>query len=231
MKRFTILASLLFLGFTSSKAQIVVNGRSTYRPYFNNAKSGISISYGTLMWQDSKQKQLDGYSEPVEGYVYGVNDIGKFNYNASLRFGYEKGISEKFSIKTYLLTGKLYTGLLGYDDSNLIEKSKVFQISTYGNLFITRTDRRLKVSFMLGPEFMLVNKNVLIHSFKTKSEDIPDDYNLRESIFEIGLTTGLGFSYDINNHFSLFSDGLLGFSLPGGGFKITNTGIGIKYFF
>ncbi len=233
MKRILQVVIFTSILVSSGNAQIIMNGKSTYRPYFNSTKDAISISYGSLFWNDPKEKELQGYTEGLEAFH--DDDLNRYlknlNFNVSLRFGFEKGISEKISIKTVLLTGKLYTGASLRNDLLVNQKSKVFQFSTYGNYLLSRPEKKFKVHFMLGPEFMLVNKDVLILQYVEKEGDTPDDFNQKETIFEVGLTTGLGFSYTFGKHIALFTDGLIGVSLPGGGLKITNSGFGLKYIF
>lgn len=233
MRNIFVLILLVAILCLKSKAQIVVNGKSTYRPYYSNAKTAISISYGSLFWNDSKQKDLVGYSESLEVFHddFFTTGLRRFNYNASLRFGFEKGFTDKFSLKNYLVAGKLYTGVGFRPDLISVDKSNIIQLSTYANLILSQSHKKFKISYMLGPEFMLVNKNVIISDYIENPNDTPDDYNQKETIFEVGIATGLGFSYDFSTHFALFTDGVIGLSLPGGGLKITNSGFGLKYNF
>lgn len=233
MKRLFLLTITSLGLLCSSRAQIIVEGKNTYQSYFNNTQSAVSISYGGLFWVDAKQKDLFGYSKSREPYK---NDsfsklVKKFNVNQSFRLGFEKGISEKFSIKTYITMGKLITGASLRADLSVSEKSKVFQLSTYGNLILSKPKRKFKVHYLFGPEFLLVDKDVIIRGYIEKQTDTPTDFYEKESILEVGLTTGLGFSYDISHHIGLFTDGLIGFSFPGGGFKATSSGCGLRYIF
>jgi len=232
MKIFLKLFIAVSILITTGKAQIIVNGKSTYRPYFNNSKSALSISYGSMLWIDAKGKDLLGYSESLAPFhnEFLKSNRSKLHQNFSLKFGFEKGISNKFSVKTYLLTGKMYTGSFYRPDLIAREKSNVVQLSTYGNYVLSRPVAKIKAHLMAGPEFMTVNKNVIIFEYVEKEGDVPGDYNQKETIFEVGLTTGLGLSYDLSNHFTLFTEAMLGFSLPGGGFKFFN-GSGLKYVF
>ncbi len=233
MRKTLMLVIIFGAFFFSSKAQIIVNGKNTYRPYFNNAQSSISLSYGVLVWVDAKQKSLNGYSVTREAFHNDsfTNSLKKFNVNHSLRFGFEKGITDKISIKTHVLSGKLITGASLRSDLSVVEKSNIFQLSTYGNLILSRANKKFKVHYMFGPEFMLVNKDVLIAEYVEEAGDTPNDYHEKETIFEVGLTTGLGFSYNFSKHLGIFTDGLIGISLPGGGFKLTSSGLGVKYIF
>ncbi len=233
MKRFFQLFITFGIFISTSKAQIIINGPKPYNPYSSGSKNAISISYGSLFWNDVKEVDLRGYSESLASlhdYKWNKN-LKNLLFNMSLRLGFEKGISDKFSIKTVMVAGKLYTGASLRTDLLVTEKSKVFQVATYGNLILSRPEKKFKVHLMFGPEFMLVNKNAIIAEYVLKQGDVPAEYNQKETVFEVGVTTGLGFSYDISQHIGLFTNGLIGVSLPGGGWKLNGSGLGLQYIF
>jgi hypothetical protein len=232
MKHIYILFLLLFVIAKSSKSQIYINGKGSYRPYLSQSRSTISVGYGSVFWNDSKQKVLAGSSEGLEDLNIGlISGFQKFNAHTSIKLGFEQGFSDKFSIKNYLVFGNLYTGYNYRLDLISKDKSSIIQLSTYGNLTLSQPQRKFKVHFLFGPEFMYVKYDVLISKYKENEEAEAVDYHVDESVFEVGLGTGLGFSYDFSSHVGIFTDGLIGISFPGGGLKLSGTNIGLKYTF
>ncbi|OAQ38495.1 hypothetical protein A5893_13805 [Pedobacter psychrophilus] len=222
---------LLFISYQVN-AQIFINGKGPRNSYGAGGKTAISISYGSLFWNDSQQKEINGSTAGLEDFnVLSFSGFDKFNYNISLRIGLEKGLSDKISIKSYLTTGRLFNGVLIRPDLEVTDKSRIIQLSTYGNLILSKPEKKFKFHFLFGPDFMYVKRDALIKDYITAENSVSDDYQIDENIFEVGVSTGLGLSYDISNHVVIFSDGLMGISLPGGGLKISNSGLGLKYIF
>ena len=175
---------------------------------------------------------LPGYSSSLS-FFHGVNDpfsIEKMNVSSGISLGYERQLSPRFSVRTAFSTAKLVTGITSRFDLLVTDKSKITQLGLYSRYTLTKNPaRRLAFHWLAGPELVFVKKNAVVEEYITGESDDPENYHQNISIVEGAIVTGLGISLKISNSFSLFSDGMVGISLPGKGFKSSNTGLGVKY--
>jgi|GEM_PF-5455837 len=236
MKRIARSSFVFFLFYsisTAASAQIFIEGHNPRRGRgaSSGLRSEISVSLGSLLWVDGKYTPLPGYSSSQSGF-YIIGDpfsLEKYNISFGLNIGYQRYLSELFSVKTILSSTRLYTGLEGRTDLNVEDKSRISQLGVYGSYSLTKNlDHRLQFQWLFGPELIYVNKNVIVKDYVLSEDDIPEDYRHKVSILDGAVVTGLGISLRLTKTLSLFSDGMMGLSLPGGGFKMTNSGFGLK---
>lgn len=186
-----------------------------------------------IFGKDGKQKKFKGYSSSMSDFSI-VNDFvsfDKFDYSSGLFLGFEKGITDRFSLKGHLFYASMLSGLSTRTDLAIPDnKSKFFQMSAYSSLSLTK-DRGKILSFqwLIGPEIIYAQKDLIIKEYMETSESEAVDYHYKESVMEVSLVTGLGASIRVMEKLSLFSDGLIGISLPGKGIKVSSHNIGLKY--
>ncbi|TZF86144.1 hypothetical protein FW774_03585 (plasmid) [Pedobacter sp. BS3] len=228
-----LLTSAVFLLIClSSKAQIHINGRNPSRSFWGGPQNAVSLSFGNIIWVDGKNVALPGYSEPLKAaHTFGdFFSLERYNYSSGVKVGYDRKLSDKFSLRTAFLIARLVTGLVSRTDLITNDKSRIAQLSVLASYLLTKnTDHRLQFQWLLGPEFLYANKNVTVSQYMVNDDDTPENYNQKIAIGEVGIVTGLGISFRITEKFALFSEGTMGISLPGKGFKWSNSGIGLKY--
>ncbi|HEY0669856.1 MAG TPA: hypothetical protein VGD22_16865 [Sphingobacteriaceae bacterium] len=218
--------------YTTADAQIIVNGHNPSK--FNRGNSGpansFSISYGYVIWVDGNNVPLPGYSAPEASYHFenfdtGENNNGCYAFNA----GYERRIAEYLSLKLSFITAKLVNGIILRPDLNSYDKSRISQLGLYGRYSLSKNSKkRMQLQWLAGPELIYVKKDVLIDDYVLDENSTPQQYHQNITIMEGAAVTGIGLSYRISNHISTFTDVLAGISLPGKGFKFTNSGCGLK---
>lgn len=221
---FFVILSLLF---SNLSAQIIVNGRSPVRYYSSGPQNSLSISYGNIFW-------VDGENVPLQGSSYSMQQfhnpsVENMNRSLGLSVGYERVLARKIALRAAFSTAKLITGLQSREDLITTDRSRIAQLGAYFRYSLTKNpDNRFQIQWLAGPELIYVKKDVLIDGY-VEGEGKPDNLRQNVSILEGAAVTGLGLSFRISNAFSLFSDGMVGVSLPGKGLKMTNSGIGLKY--
>ena len=227
------LLALLILLFTSCStfSQIRVNGKSPRRNFFGSAQNSLSISYGNIFWVDGKNVPMAGYSEPLAVFheIGDLFSVERYNIAMSVNFGYERQFSDRLALRASLFTSKLNTGSQARADLITSDKSKIHQLGLYGRYTLTNPERKFQVNWLLGPELMYAQKDVYIADYVADASSSPDNYRQNITVVEGALQTGFGFSYKIIDSFTIFIDGMAGISLPGKGFKSSNSGIGLKY--
>ncbi|MBC8053481.1 MAG: hypothetical protein H7Y13_10500 [Sphingobacteriaceae bacterium] len=230
MKFFKIIFTVLIFALTliDASAQIIINGRNPRRYNSSGPSHGVSLSYGNIFWVDGKTVPLKGSS--ASGFPMGDPfAIEKMNIAYGIILGYEKALSEKFAIKATFSTSKLITGLSARADLVTADESRFTQLGFYSRYTLTKEPKhRIQFQWLAGPEIIYVKKDVLVQDY-AEDNGTPGPYRQDISIVEGAIVTGLGISCRISNAFSLFSDGMLGISLPGKGLKVTNSGFGLKY--
>lgn len=229
---------LIFSGIGNTFSQITINGPRPKNLYRGSGGGlSVGVSYGYILWKDSKQKEFPGYSQSMSDFSM-FNDIfnagnlslDKVNYSRGLFFGGEKTITDRFSLKSHLFFANMWSGLESRVDIESTNKSKFFQFAVYSSLSLTRDmNKRLQFQWLAGPEIIYANKDVLIKEYVAGENSAPEDYHYKEAVVEGAIVTGLGISVRITEKFVLYSDGLVGVSLPGTGIKVTSNNIGLKY--
>lgn len=224
----------LFLNVGKVFSQIVINGPRPINLY--NQGGGelyVSLSYGYNFWKDGKQKEFKGHSSSVAEYGLFSDFISfdKFDYSSGPFLGLEKGITDRFSVKGNLFYAKMTSGLSTRADLEISDdKSKFFQMSAYSSLSLTKDKGKiLSFQWLIGPEIIYAQKDLIIKEYMESSESESVDYHYKESVMEVSLVTGFGASIRLMEKLFLFSDGLIGISLPGKGIKVSSHNIGLKY--
>lgn len=208
--------------------QIVINGHYSRRYLSSISRNAISISYGNILWIDGENVPLAGHSYSREAFP-SVGNFENRNISTGINVGYEKTISARFGIRTSFSTAKLTTGLTERADLIAHDKSRFTQLGLYSRYTLTKDlRRRFQFQWLAGPELIYARKNVLIEDY-VEGEEAPHPYRQDISIIEGAVVTGLGISFRVSDAFCLFSDGMVGISLPGKGLKVNNSGFGIKY--
>lgn len=227
---------LIFSGIGNTFSQITVNGprpKTLYRG--GGGDFYASLSYGYILWKDSKQREFPGYSQSkADLSVVGgmISDVGfdKFNYGRGIFFGGEKAITDRFFLKSHLFFANMWSGLESRADIESVNKSKFFQLALYSSLSLTRDmDKVLQFQWIAGPEIIYANKDVLIKEYVKEKDAAPEDFHYKETVVEGAIVTGLGVSIRLAEKFTVYSDGLVGLSLPGKGIKVTSNNTGIRY--
>lgn len=229
--RFFIFLAFQFL-YSNITAQIIVNGRNPTRYRSSVGGNAVSISYGSIFWVDGENIPLPGYSSSMSFFHRGFDpfSVEKMNVSTGITLGYERPLSSKFSLRAAFSTAKLVTGIVGRSDLITTDKSKITQFGLYSRYTLTKnSDKKLQFQWLVGPELLYVKKDVLVEDYMIDESSSPKNYRQDVSIIEGAIVTGLGISFKLSNSFSLFSDGMVGISLPGKGFKSTNSGFGLKY--
>ena len=233
IKIFLLIVIIFSYGDTFS--QIVINGPRPQNLYHGSGGGlAVSISYGYILWKDSKQRDFSGSSASLVNYRFleDVISIQKLNYSTGFFLGGEKMFTDAFTVKAHVYYSKMHAGISARSDIESVDKSKFTQLAFYSSLNLTKDQsKRFQFQWLAGPEILYAQKNVLIKEYVEDENSIPEDYHYKESVLEVAIVTGLGLSFRITDNFSLFSDGLIGISLPGKGLKITSNNIGIKYVF
>jgi len=228
---FFIYLAFQFL-YNSVTAQITINGHNPRRYRYSAAGNAVSISYGSIFWVDGNNSHLPGYSSSRSSF-HDASDffsIEKMNVSTGVTLGYERTLSHKFSLRAAFSTSKLTTGFKSRFDLIGTDKSRISQVGLYSKYTLTKNeDRRLQIQWLVGPELVYVKKDVLVEDYMVDESSTPGNYRQNISIVEGAILTGLGISFKLSNSFSLFSDSMIGISLPGKGFKSTNSGLGLKY--
>ena len=229
----TVLLSLVFCVFQNSlSAQIIVNGYNPTRNLTEGPGHALSISYGNIIWVDGDNVPLPGYSSSLSGFhdFSTVFSIEKANVSTGITVGYERQLTKMFAVRASFSTAKLTTGAVSRLDLIATDKSKITQLGLYSRYSLTRNlKHRFQFQWLAGPELLYAKKNVFVEEYVVDETSTPQTYNQNITIVEGAVVTGLGLSFRVSNAFTLFSDGMIGISLPGKGLKTTNSGFGLKY--
>jgi hypothetical protein len=213
-------------------AQIIVNGHNPSK--FNRGDAGpansFSISYGYVIWVDGNNVPLPGYSAPEAAYHLENLSTGESNNGCyAINAGYERRISDYFSLRLSVISAKLINGILLRADLNSYDKSRISQVSLYSRYSLSKNPKkRMQLAWLAGPELIYVKKDVLINDYVLDENSTPQQYHQDITIMEGAAVTGIGLSYKLSDHVSTFTDVLAGISLPGKGFKFTNSGFGLR---
>ena len=230
LKRVFIL-QIFVLSIFDVSAQIVINGHNPRRIEAPDLKNAIVVSYGNVLWIDGENVPLTGYSSSRES-LHGLRDphsIEKKNVSVGMNVGIERYLSPKVTLRAALYIAKLATGLANRDDLIAEDESRIMQFGLYSKYALTKNSRhRLQFQWLAGPELIYVKKNILIDEYVENGE-APVPYRQNISILEGAIVTGLGISFRVSNAILIFSDGMLGISLPGAGLKTSNTLLGLSY--
>jgi hypothetical protein len=236
MKYFCKSAFILFvllLAFNSLSAQIVINGYNPRRIKMPNAQNSISISYGYSMWGDGNHVPVNGYSYSRSFYHSGFGDplsAEKENISVGINIGYEKRLTNLFSLKGSLSSTKLETGTSTRIDLITTDKSRFTQFGLYGKYSLTKDlNKTVQFQWLFGPEVIYAKRDVFIQDYVLNDSEIPETYRQHVQVLEVAAVTGLGLSIKITNALSLISEGMIGVSLPGTGLKVTTSLAGLKY--
>ena len=231
-----IILFICFL-FNSAIAQIVINGQKPTRDRSIASKSAITVSYVYNSWIDENNEPVPGYSESLEAFHTTPSDplgVEKTNVSTGINLGYEKQLRSNLGVRAAFATSRLKTGIDKRKDLTPTDNSRIYQVGFYGKYrFLANSSKRFQVELLAGPEFIYANKNVMIKEYVNvldpEPEAVPADYRQIVKVLEVAAVSGLGISYRITNSFILFSEGLIGISLPGTGFKISSSGLGLKH--
>jgi hypothetical protein len=230
-----LICILICFFFDNAIAQIVINGHKPTRDRYFGARSAITVSYVYNSWIDENNEPVPGYSEPLEAFHTNPSDpfgVEKTNVSKGINLGYEKQFRSNLGLKVAFTTSKLKTGIDQRKDLIVTDKSRLFQLSAYGKYrLLSNSSKRFQLDLLGGPELIYANKDFLIKEYVNVLEPESDkgDYRQIVKVLEVAVVSGLGVSYHITNSFTIFSEGLIGISLPGAGFKISNAGLGLKH--
>ncbi|MFD2160893.1 hypothetical protein ACFSJU_00675 [Paradesertivirga mongoliensis] len=219
---------LYFFLVNDAAGQIVINGRSPVRYSSAGHKNSLSISYGNIFWVDGKNVPLSGSSYSLRSsYNPGFED--NTNHSMGITVGYERTVARRFTLRTAFSRSKLATGMRNRADLITTDRSRITQLALYSQYSLTRNiNRRFQFQWLAGPELIYVKKDVLVHDY-VDGEGDPKHYRQNIAILEGGIVSGLGASFQISDSFCLFSNAMVGVSLPGRGFTATSSGLGLKY--
>ncbi len=218
-------------------AQIVINGPKPTRDRYSGSTSAITVSYVYNRWIDEDNEPVPGYSNPLEAFHATPSDpfgVEKNNVSKGINIGYERQLRSNMGLRFAFTTSKLKTGIDQRKDLIVTDKSRLFQLGVYGKYsLLGNSSKRLQVELLAGPELIYANKDFLIKEYVNvldpEPNAVPADYRQIVKVLEVAVVSGLGISYRITNSFAIFSEGLVGISLPGSGLKISNSGVGIKH--
>jgi hypothetical protein len=231
---YTITFFLAFLlAFQSADAQIVINGYNPRRYSVASGLNALSISYGYVVWVDGNHVSLPGYSSSKAFFHSGFGDpfsVEKGNVSVGLGVAYERKLSQKFAVKGAFSTAKLHTGTASRFDFDAVDKSRLTQFGVYAKYSLTKNpDSRFQFQWLAGPELVYAKKDVFIQDYVLDEASEPRTFRQNVSVLEGALVTGIGAAFKLNSSLALVSEGMIGVSLPGSGFKSTNTMLGVRY--
>lgn len=233
--RSVIILIVFCLACTSTEAQIIINGPKPTRERFWGESKSLTVSYVYNRWVDVNNDPVPGYSKPLELFHSSPSDpFGVENNTVStgINLGYENQLRAKFGLRISLTASKLKTGINQRKDLMVTDESIYSQLSLYGKYLLSkRPAQKFRVELLAGPELIYARKQALIEQYVNVLEPEFEigDYRETVKVLEVAAVTGLGFSYRVSDSFAVFSEGLIGVSLPGTGFKISNSGVGFKY--
>lgn len=214
-------------------AQIIMNGRNPSRyGTSNSGGSALSISFGPNIWADGGATPIPGYSSSLADFhsFGGILSLEKANFTQGLNLGYEKNVSERLAVRASFYTANMTHGAASRLDLLTTDKSKFTQLGLYARYTLTKNmDRRIQFQWLLGPELIYARKDMIIAEYVLDETATPQPYHEDITITEVALVTGPGASCRIAGGISLFTDSMFGLSFPGKGFKLTQTGLGLKY--
>ena len=235
MKRISTIIFVLALQLLANniQAQIIMNGRNPSRYGASNFQgSALSISFGFNIWADGDATPLPGYSASLATFrsIGKILSLEKANFTNGVNVGYERQISERFGARAAFYTAGMTNGSSSRLDLLTTDKSKFTQIGLYARYTLTKnSDHRIQFHWLAGPEFIYAKKDMIIDEYVLDENSTPQPYRQNITITEGAIVTGPGVSCKITGGLSLFSDSMFGISLPGKGFKSTQTGFGLKY--
>jgi hypothetical protein len=226
------LLSVLLLS-SSVNAQIVVNGYNSRRYHdVSGPRNAVSVSYGYNVWIDGDNVPLPGYSSS-RAMFHRIGDpysIEKSNISLGINLGYERQLSNRFCLKVAFSTTKLTTGATKRIDLMTTEKSKFTQLGLYGKYTLNKDlQRKLQFQWIVGPELIYARKDVIVEEYVLDENSDPEKYHQDITIAEAAVVTGLGLSYHLSKSIGVFSEMMMGVSLPGNGLKSTVSSLGLKY--
>ncbi len=214
-------------------AQIIMNGRNPSRYGISNSSgSSVSISFGPNIWADGNANPIPGYSSSLAGlHSFGsIIPLEKANFSSGLNFGFEKTISEYLAVRASFYTASMTHGAASRLDLLTTDKSRFTQFGMYARYSLTKNlDHRIQFQWLLGPELVYAKKDMIIEEYMPDQTATPQPYRENIAITELALVSGPGISCKIAGGIALFSDSMFGISFPGKGFKLTQTGFGLKY--
>jgi hypothetical protein len=229
---------LLILSMTCMKlhGQVVINGNN---PYLRSTgddppKQAVGIAFTSLFWVDGRNQLLSGYSASLTDYRFAADRFASEKRTASygVAIGYSRMLSRKMWLNVSFCYTKMTTGLSRRADLLAEEHSSLSQIGGYGSFRLGKNPgRRFGICWLLGPELNYVRRKVNVRDYVEDPADIPAPYRQDVTVLEGSVVTGPGVSFRASAHLSLFSNALMGISLPGKGFKCTLPALGLEYGF
>lgn len=228
---------LLFLGVlvmsAGVDAQIVVNGYNPRRYHdASGPRNAVSVSYGYNFWVDGDNVPLAGYSSSMAMFhrIGDTYSFEKSNVSLGISMGYERQLSNRLSLKGAFSTTKLTTGVTQRIDLMTTEKSKFTQLGLYCKYTLNKDlQRKLQFQWIVGPELIYARKDVIVEEYVLDENSDPEKYHQDITVAEAAVVTGLGLSYHFSKSIGVFSEMMMGVSLPGNGLKSTVSSLGLRY--